>query len=71
MRLTNNQGKEFAPVLAATSFIHPWMVILNAQPAATYRRQVFGTMPAVILFATHDVKQYRRLRVWLRWWRHQ
>lgn len=70
LTLTNHQGKAFTPILAATSFIHPWMIILNTQPV-TQRQWVFGALPALILFANHDDQQHRQLRVWLRWWKHQ
>ena len=70
LKLTSKHGKQFTPVLAATSFIHPWMIILNAQPTA-YRKRLFGGLPALILFANHHEQQHRQLRVWLRWWKHQ
>lgn len=70
LQLTNNQGKQFIPVLSATSFIHPKIMILNTQPL-TYKQYLFGALPAVILFAHHDEQQHRRLRVWLRWWKHR
>lgn len=70
LKLISKHGKQFTPVLAATSFNHPWMIILNAQPTA-YRKRLFGGLPALILFANHHEQQHRQLRVWLRWWKHQ
>jgi hypothetical protein len=70
LKLTNKQGEQFSPDLASTSFIHPWMIIINTQPS-TYRQRLFGALPALILFADYDEQQHRQLRVWLRWWKHQ
>lgn len=70
LQLINKQGKHFTADLAATSFIHPWLIILNMQAPAWKRRLLRRTLPAVILFADEQ-QQYRQFRVWLRWWKHQ
>lgn len=70
LTLTNHQGRAYTPALAATSFIHPRMIILNTQLASD-RQRLFGGLPALILFANHHEQQHRQLRVWLRWWKHQ
>lgn len=69
LKLTSKQGKQFTPHLAATSFIHPLMIILNTQPTS-FKQRLFGSLPALILFANQEAQQQRRLRVWLRWWKH-
>ena len=70
LKLTSKEGKQFTPVLAATSFIHPRMIILNMQ-TTNYKQRLFGALPALILFAKHEAQQHRQLRVWLIWWKHQ
>lgn len=70
LKLTSKQGKQFTPVLAATSFIHPAMIILNMESTRD-RQRLFSTLPALVLFASRDAQQHRQLRVWLRWWKHQ
>jgi len=74
LKLISKEGRQFTPTLAATSFIHPRMIILNLQLAN--RQRLFGALPALILFANHlsanhELQQHRQLRVWLRWWKHQ
>lgn len=66
LRLTNKLGQQFAPVLDATSFIHPLLIILNVKKPRTMQQ-----IPAVILLAESTCPQRRQLRVWLRWWKHE
>ena len=63
LKLTNNRGEIFEPKLAASSLIHSFVTILNVK---NWR------LPPVILFtnATNQ-EELRKLRVWLRWWKHQ
>ncbi len=61
LRLTNQRGEQFVPELHASSFIHPQLTILNMSR---------WTLPAVFLFPQSDAEQHRRVRVWLRWWKH-
>jgi hypothetical protein len=71
LRLTNNQGQQFTPDLAAASFIHPYLIILNLKKPVLKQRLLGLALPAVILFAAPRCQQHRALRVWLRWWRHE
>ncbi len=75
LKLTSKAGKQFTPVLTATSFIHPRMIILNMQ-TTNDRQHLFSGLSALIifandLFANQEAQQHRQLRVWLRWWKHQ
>jgi hypothetical protein len=67
LKLTNNRGEIFEPILAASTVVHALVTILNFKHGFNLRR-----MPPVIIF-TSQVNQegLRKLRVWLRWWQHQ
>lgn len=64
--MINNRGQQFQPSLAASSFIHEAFTILN------FNRKNFRlTLPPLILFTNnHQKSELRRLRVWLRWFKH-
>ncbi len=66
LTMTNKSGKPFQPTLAASSFIHAACTILN------FKRKGFKFVsPAVILFTNANNQDVlRRLRVWLRWFKH-
>ena len=67
LKLTNNKGQVYEPQLSASSFIHSTLTILNIEPNSTK-----SSLPPVILFTSAENRQeLRKLRVWLRWWRHQ
>lgn len=74
LRLTNQRGQQLKPTLAATTFIHPLLVILNIKQSIGVRRWFTG-LPPLVLFSdalAHKAasEQHRQLRVWLRWWKH-
>ena len=67
LTITNKRGEQFQPTLAANSFIHAACTILN------FKRNGFKlALPAAILFTNaENENELRRLRVWLRWFKHQ
>jgi hypothetical protein len=67
LTIINKRGEQFQPVLAANSFIHAACTILN------FKRVGFNfALAPVILFSSAENKnELRRLRVWLRWFKHQ
>jgi toxin CptA len=75
LRLTNSSGQQFVPMLDATTFIHPWLVVINLKNPIEGRGLLKVRLPSVVLFLdalyTESASdQHRQLRVWLRWWRH-
>ena len=75
LRLTNKRGLQFLPLLVATTFIHPLLVIINMSNPREGRGLFKSWMPPVVLFSdvlltVHSNEQHRQLRVWLRWWKH-
>ncbi len=67
LKLTNNKGQIFEPTLAASSLIHRIVTILNVERSGLNWR-----LPPVILFTNQENHEaLRKLRVWLRWWKHQ
>lgn len=69
LRLTNQAGQEYRPKLASGSWVHPWLTVLHFEKPANGAFWRPG-LPPVILLAGADADICRRLRVWLRWWRH-
>ena len=67
LTITNKHGQQFQPTLALSTFIHAACTVLN------FKRKGFKFVsPAVILFANaNNQDELRRLRVWLRWFKHQ
>lgn len=70
LRLRNRQGQQFTPILSATSFIHPLLVILNFEQPSLKQWRFNNRLPAVVLISGVNDDQHRKLRVWLRWWKH-
>ncbi|HQN64467.1 MAG TPA: hypothetical protein PLR90_00945 [Methylophilus sp.] len=69
LRLTNQAGETFTPVFSGDTWIHPWLIVLNFKHNRDSRIWQTG-LPPLVLVARTDIDCYRRLRVWLRWWRH-
>ena len=67
LTIINKHGQQFQPTLAPSTFIHAACTILN------FKSKGFKFVsPAVILFANaNNQDELRRLRVWLRWFKHQ
>ncbi len=70
LRVTNVTGQTFTPTLSADTTGYLWLTILNFEKN---NGSVFPWtgLPPLILFMPKDADNYRRLRVWLRWWPHQ
>jgi hypothetical protein len=67
LTIINRYGLQFQPALAPSSFIHAACTILNFKRAG-----LKFALPPLILFAnTNNQDELRRLRVWLRWFKHQ
>jgi len=66
LTISNHRGHKFHPILASSSFIHAACIILN------FKRNGFRlALPPIILLTTGDnADELRRLRIWLRWFRH-
>ena len=66
LTISNHSGHKFHPILASSSFIHAACSILN------FKRNGFRlALPPIILLATgENADELRRLRIWLRWFRH-
>jgi hypothetical protein len=64
--MTNQQGLQMQPLLAASSFVQVNLTILN------FSRSGFSwVLPPVILLRFNDTgESLRHLRVWLRWHKH-
>lgn len=64
LTVTNKKGQQFKPSLRANSFIHEYLTILNF----THVSFKTNTPPIVLINIKHD--EMRKLRVWLRWFKH-
>jgi hypothetical protein len=67
LTMTNKRGEQFQPALSSSTFIHAACTILN------FKRDGFKlALAPVILFSSAESEdELRRLRVWLRWFKHQ
>jgi toxin CptA len=67
LTITNKRGQQFQPVLAASSFIHAACTILN------FKRNglKLALIPVILITSAENENELRRLRVWLRWFKHQ
>ena len=67
LTMTNKRGEQFQPTLAASSFIHAACTILN------FKRAGFKLALASVILITsaENENELRRLRAWLRWFKHQ
>lgn len=67
LTLTNKKGQKFQLIPASSSFIHAGCSVLN------FKREGFKlALPSVILLpSAENADALRRLRVWLRWFKHQ
>jgi hypothetical protein len=66
LTMTNKRGQQFQPVLASSSFIHGACTILN------FNRNGFklALLPVILMTNAESENELRRLRVWLRWFKH-
>jgi hypothetical protein len=65
LKIVNQGGTQFQPVLAASSFVHSNLTILNFKSVG-FR---LALPPVILLTSAQNADQLRRLRVWLRWFR--
>jgi hypothetical protein len=64
--IKNRRGQQFSPILAANSFIHPNMIILNFDKTA----EKINLPPLILLKSIQNAEEFRKLSVWLRWFKH-
>lgn len=72
LTITNKRGEQFQPALAASSFIHAACTILNFK-RQNFKRNGFklALSPVILITSAENEHELRRLRVWLRWFKHQ
>ena len=66
LTLINRRGQQFQPALAETTFIHAKLIILNFKPDS-FKLPI---PPVILLLTQENIDEKRRLRVWLRWAKH-
>lgn len=72
LTITNQRGQQFQPVLAASCFIHEACTILNFKGHEfNYNVFRFGLQPVILFNSRKNDNELRRLRVWLRWFKHE
>jgi hypothetical protein len=66
LTLTDRRGEKFQPTLAENTFIDTKLTILN------FKREgaKLAPPPVILLFTQANKDDLRRLRVWLRWAKH-
>jgi hypothetical protein len=67
LTITNKRGEQFQPTLGSSTFIHAACTILNFKRSG-YK---LALLPAIIMTNAENEHELRRLRVWLRWFKHQ
>lgn len=67
LTIINKHGLQFQPALAPSTFIHAACTILNFKRAGLK----FALPPLILFVNTNNREELRRLRVWLRWFKHQ
>lgn len=69
--ICNKRGEQFQPALAASSFIHAACTILNFKGHQfKYGGFKLALAPVVLMSSAENENELRRLRVWLRWFKH-
>lgn len=70
--LTNKKSQQFTLTPAPSSFIHAACSVLNFKSNDIKRKGFNFVFPPVILFSSKEnANELRRLRMWLRWFKHQ
>lgn len=67
LTIINKRGQQFQPALAPSTFINAACTILNFKRAGLR----FALPPLNLFVNTNNREELRRLRVWLRWFKHQ
>ena len=76
LTLVNQHGQQFQPALAASCLIHEACTILNFKGHGFkyngFKYNVFrlGLQPVILFNIRKNDNELRRLRVWLRWFKH-
>jgi hypothetical protein len=67
LTMINKSGQQFQLIPASSSFIHAACTILN------FKRNGFrlALPPAILFTSIENENELRRLRVWLRWFKHK
>lgn len=67
LTITNKRSQQFQPTLGSSTFIHAAFTILN------FKREgiKFALTPVILMANAESENELRRLRVWLRWFKHQ
>ena len=72
LTIVNQVGQQFQPTLAASCFIHEACTILNFKGIGLkYNVFRLGLQPVILFSSSKNDNELRRLRVWLRWFKHQ
>ena len=67
LTITNKRGEQFQPTPASSSFIHAACTILNVKRNGLK----LALLPVILITNADNENELRRLRVWLRWFKHQ
>lgn len=71
LTISNKRGQQFQPALASSTFIHAACSLLNFKRLEFKYGGFRLALPPVILFEhANNRDELRRLRVWLRWFKH-
>lgn len=66
LTVVDRRGQKFQPALAENTFIHTKLLILNFKREGSK----LALPPVIFLFTQANTDNLRRLRVWLRWAKH-
>jgi hypothetical protein len=67
LTISNKRGQQFQPALAPSTFIHAACTILN------FKRVGFklALSPVILMTSAENEDELRKLRTWLRWFKHE
>ena len=71
LNIMNKCGQQFYPALEASCFIHEACTIFNFKGQGfKYNSFKLGLQPIILFNSSKNKNELRRLRVWLRWFKH-
>ena len=71
LTISNKRGQQFQPTLASSTFIHAAYSLLNfKRPEFKYGGFRLALPPVILFEHANNRDELRRLRVWLRWFKH-
>ena len=71
LSISNRRGQRFQPALAASTFTHAACSLLNFKhPEFKYGGFRLALPPVILFEHANNRDELRRLRVWLRWFKH-